>query len=32
VAVTGNPLDDLRALQRVEDVWLAGRRIERTEA
>ena len=31
VAVDGNPLDDLRALTRIRDVWLAGRRVERTE-
>jgi imidazolonepropionase-like amidohydrolase len=30
VAVDGNPLDDLRALQSVRDVWLAGRRVDRT--
>jgi imidazolonepropionase-like amidohydrolase len=31
VAVDGNPLDDLRALAAIRDVWLAGRRVERTE-
>jgi imidazolonepropionase-like amidohydrolase len=31
VAVAGNPLDDLRALWAIRDVWLAGRRVERTE-
>jgi imidazolonepropionase-like amidohydrolase len=31
VAVEGNPLDDLRALSAIRDVWQAGRRIERTE-
>jgi imidazolonepropionase-like amidohydrolase len=30
VAVDGNPLADLRALGHVRDVWLAGRRVERT--
>ncbi len=30
VAVDGNPLDDLRAMARIRDVWLAGRRVERT--
>ncbi len=30
VAVEGNPFDDLRALSRVRDVWLAGQRVERT--
>jgi imidazolonepropionase-like amidohydrolase len=30
VAVTGSPLDDLRTLWAVEDVWQAGRRVERT--
>ena len=32
VAVQGNPLDDLRAMAAIRDVWLAGRRVERTEA
>jgi imidazolonepropionase-like amidohydrolase len=31
VAVAGTPLDDLRALWAIRDVWLAGRRVERTE-
>ena len=31
VAVEGNPLDDLRAMTRIRDVWLAGHRVERTE-
>jgi len=31
VAVEGNPLDDLRALTNIRDVWLAGRRVQRTE-
>jgi imidazolonepropionase-like amidohydrolase len=31
VAVAGNPLDDLRAMAAIRDVWLAGRRVERTE-
>jgi imidazolonepropionase-like amidohydrolase len=31
VAVEGNPLDDLRALAAVRDVWQAGRCVERTE-
>ena len=30
VIIEGNPLDDLRALQSVQDVWLAGRRVDRT--
>jgi imidazolonepropionase-like amidohydrolase len=30
VVVTGNPLADLRAMAAIEDVYLAGRRIERT--
>ncbi|MBM4408810.1 MAG: amidohydrolase family protein [Chloroflexi bacterium] len=30
VVVDGNPLADLTALQRVEDVWQAGRRVPRT--
>ena len=30
VAVAGNPLDDLRAMAAVRDVWQAGNRIERT--
>jgi imidazolonepropionase-like amidohydrolase len=32
VAVDGNPLDDLRTLTRIRDVWLAGARVERTES
>lgn len=32
VAVAGNPLDDLRAMAAIRDVWQAGRRVERTEA
>jgi myo-inositol 2-dehydrogenase/D-chiro-inositol 1-dehydrogenase len=31
VAIAGNPLDDLRALWAIRDVWQAGRRLERTE-
>lgn len=31
VAVQGNPLENLLALARISDVWLAGRQIERTE-
>jgi imidazolonepropionase-like amidohydrolase len=30
VIIEGNPLDDLRALRSVQDVWLAGRRVDRT--
>ncbi len=30
VAVDGNPLDDLRAMAQIRDVWQAGRRVERT--
>ena len=32
VVVDGDPLTDLTALQRVEDVWQAGRRVARTGA
>ena len=32
VAVDGNPLDDLLAMARIREVWLAGHRVERTEA
>jgi imidazolonepropionase-like amidohydrolase len=31
VAIEGNPLEDLRALWAVRDVWQAGRRVERTQ-